>query len=465
MSEEAIKVFISYSWDSNEHKKKVLALSESLRKDGINCQIDRYHQSPPEGWYRWMMDQLEESDFVLVVCTKKYNLRYRNKEKQGQGKGVIWEGGLIIEELYNGQGINDKYIPVLLSPEGSEHIPRSLQTYTIYRLLSNDDYDLNTQGDYQNLYRHLTKQPAYIPAQLGKPQILLPASGASSTVGGHGEIIQAEDQTIATEEAEWERTQREQQPVSKLGQLLQQQPWHGNRLGQLLDPDQKEAREKAKREQTQLGQQRQAEEREMQRQAECLKQQEAEVAERQQQQKLEQQRQKEELRCRLTPRTDEPTSEREIDYAQLQGLLKVADWKGADQETRNIVFKVCNRFHGETLESENIRQLPDSTFLAIDQLWLIHSEGHFGFSTQQTVWHELENLAGVTYKIFQRFSQSVGWYEADSWVKYENLNFSLKAPLGHLPYCRSWITPTRPTATAQRFHALMLKVRNLEENS
>lgn len=157
--------------------------------------------------------------------------------------------------------------------------------------------------------------------------------------------------------------------------------------------------------------------------------------------------------------------EREIDYLRLQSLLETADWKGADQETRNIVFKVCNRFHGETLESENIRQLPDSTFLSVDRLWVEHSEGHFGFSAQQAIWHELENLAGVSYKIFQRFSQSVGWYEADSWVKYENLNFSLKAPPGHLPYCRSWITPTRHTATAQRFHALMLKVRNLEENS
>lgn len=149
--------------------------------------------------------------------------------------------------------------------------------------------------------------------------------------------------------------------------------------------------------------------------------------------------------------------EMEANYARLQDLLKIADWKGADQETRNIVFKACNRFQGETLESEDIRQFSDSIFLVIDQLWLKHSEGRFGFSPQQVVWHELESLSGVTYKIFKRFSQSVGWCEGDSWLKYEKLNFSLNAPVGHFPYCRGWIFPTRNTAIPQRFHALMLK--------
>ena len=82
MLDDVVKVFISYSWDFPEHKEKVLALSDQLRQHGIDCQIDRYHQSPPEGWYRWMMNQVDESDFVLVVCTEKYNLRYRNRHLQ-----------------------------------------------------------------------------------------------------------------------------------------------------------------------------------------------------------------------------------------------------------------------------------------------------------------------------------------------------------------------------------------------
>ncbi|MDX2240168.1 MAG: GUN4 domain-containing protein [Leptolyngbyaceae cyanobacterium bins.302] len=125
--------------------------------------------------------------------------KYRNKEERGQGRGVTWEGGLIIAELYDGQGINDKFIPVLLSLEGERHIPRSLQGYTVYRVWNNSDYDINKQGDYQNLYRHLTKQPAVVPARLGKPQILPPIVGASSTIGNRGEIIQSNTDSLSSD--------------------------------------------------------------------------------------------------------------------------------------------------------------------------------------------------------------------------------------------------------------------------
>jgi hypothetical protein len=36
------KVFISYSWDSPEHMDRVLKLSDRLRDEGIDCQIDQY---------------------------------------------------------------------------------------------------------------------------------------------------------------------------------------------------------------------------------------------------------------------------------------------------------------------------------------------------------------------------------------------------------------------------------------
>jgi hypothetical protein len=139
-----------------------------------------------------MMNQVDESDFVLVVCTEKYNLRYRNREAQGQGRGVTWEGGLIIAELYEGQGINKKFIPVLLSPEGEKHIPRSLQPYTIYRLFNSEDYDVEKPGDYQSLYRHLTKQPAYSLPQLGKPQRLPSLNTSSSGEEKNGQQKQVE---------------------------------------------------------------------------------------------------------------------------------------------------------------------------------------------------------------------------------------------------------------------------------
>ncbi|NMG19584.1 SEFIR domain-containing protein [Brasilonema bromeliae] len=186
------KVFISYSWDSDEHKNRVLGLANSLKNYGIDSKIDRYQQSPREGWYRWMMNQIEESDFVLVVCTDKYNLRYQNKEKRGQGRGATWEGGLIIADLYEAQGMNDKFIPILLSPEYEKDIPSSLKTYTVYRLFDPKD-DPKIPGGFQELYRRLMDQPECEEPKLGKPIILPPIQPAISNVGGDGEIIKYED--------------------------------------------------------------------------------------------------------------------------------------------------------------------------------------------------------------------------------------------------------------------------------
>src|SRR5688572_13721710 len=42
-----LRIFISYSHDAPEHEQRVLALSERLRKDGIDAQMDQYVQGTP----------------------------------------------------------------------------------------------------------------------------------------------------------------------------------------------------------------------------------------------------------------------------------------------------------------------------------------------------------------------------------------------------------------------------------
>ena len=72
------RVFISYSHDTAAHRDPVLALSERLRRDGIDTLLDRYIEgSPVQGWPRWMLDQLDAADSVLLVCTETYCRRFR----------------------------------------------------------------------------------------------------------------------------------------------------------------------------------------------------------------------------------------------------------------------------------------------------------------------------------------------------------------------------------------------------
>ena len=44
------KVFISYSHESKDHRERILLLSDRQRAKGINCHIDMYEESPPQGW-------------------------------------------------------------------------------------------------------------------------------------------------------------------------------------------------------------------------------------------------------------------------------------------------------------------------------------------------------------------------------------------------------------------------------
>jgi nucleoside phosphorylase len=158
------KVFISYSHDSQDHKERVLALADRLREDGIDSSIDQYEDSPPEGWQRWMLNQVEAADYALIVCTQQYDRRFRGQEEVGKGKGVTWEGGVIIQELYDAQGKKSKFIPVTFTPEDSESIPSPLRSATFYRLDTPEGYEL--------LYRRLTNQPRTRKPVLGKLRTL-----------------------------------------------------------------------------------------------------------------------------------------------------------------------------------------------------------------------------------------------------------------------------------------------------
>ncbi len=135
------KVFISYSHDSIEHGDKVWNFSEKLRNEGIDCILDQYETSPPEGWPRWMDKQIRDADFVLMVCTQAYYKRVMGEEKPGKGLGIRWEGNLIYQHIYNAGSINNKFIPVLFKDGKFQHIPTPLQGATHYCVDEDGEHD------------------------------------------------------------------------------------------------------------------------------------------------------------------------------------------------------------------------------------------------------------------------------------------------------------------------------------
>lgn len=154
------KVFISYSHDSHEHADRVLGLANRLRAEGIDSALDQYETSPPEGWPRWMDRQVDESDFVLMVCTQTYYRRVMDREEAGVGLGVRWEGNLIYQHLFDAETSNRKFVPILFDGAKPADIPRPVRGATFYFV--------DTDGGYESLYRRLTNQPKTARPELGQ---------------------------------------------------------------------------------------------------------------------------------------------------------------------------------------------------------------------------------------------------------------------------------------------------------
>jgi hypothetical protein len=202
------KVFISYSHDSQEHQDRVYELSERLRSEGINCEIDQYEPAPARGWPRWMSDQVKQSDFVLIVCTRQYQRRFEGSEKMGTGAGAKWEGAIITQQLYEAEGNNTKFIPIVFSTQDTRYIPVELRSGT-WHIVDDDN-------GYEGLYRHLTGQPKTVRGAIGKPRSLPPRERKQDFSGVSGKTTS----TKGIKESQRKGARSAKAPASRASSLI-----------------------------------------------------------------------------------------------------------------------------------------------------------------------------------------------------------------------------------------------------
>jgi hypothetical protein len=153
-----VRVFLSYSHDSLDHKERVLQLSNKLRLHGIEAVVDRYFEDTLQmRWTDWMYEQIDRADFTLVICTPEYLKRL--KPGGAGGAGAYWEGALITQNLYDDRGLNKRFIPVYFTADDSAAIPLHLRGFP--------NYNVGTDEGYVELYRRLTNQPGVVPPEVG----------------------------------------------------------------------------------------------------------------------------------------------------------------------------------------------------------------------------------------------------------------------------------------------------------
>ena len=122
-------------------------------------------------------------------------------------------------------------------------------------------------------------------------------------------------------------------------------------------------------------------------------------------------------------------SERNIDYAPLLQALLDQDFELADLITLEKLCELAGALaiKRKWLYFTEVDKFPATDLQTINQLWLMHSEGKFGFSVQRQLWLSL----GCD---FPKLWVKIGWKNDNNWTRYpREFTWNLTAPKGHLP--------------------------------
>lgn len=118
MSPSVPKAFISYTWDSQTHKRWVKDLAARLRSTAnVEVALDEWEVQPGDQFPHFMEKAIRQANFVLCVCTPRYKLRF--DARQG---GAGYEANLIgAEALVTGN--ERKFVGLLREGEQLEALP------------------------------------------------------------------------------------------------------------------------------------------------------------------------------------------------------------------------------------------------------------------------------------------------------------------------------------------------------
>lgn len=117
MADNAPKVFVSYSHDSQEHKDWVLKLSTRLVANGVDIILDQWDLPLGGDLPRFMALGLTGADRVLAICTASYVA----KADAGEG-GTGYETMILTAQVMRNITA-DRIIPVIRDNEGPGFTP------------------------------------------------------------------------------------------------------------------------------------------------------------------------------------------------------------------------------------------------------------------------------------------------------------------------------------------------------
>jgi hypothetical protein len=184
-TESTGEVFIMYSWDSEDHKERVLSLWKTLRENGFDAVIDRQvsQENTATDFNVMMHKAITDYHKVIILLSEGY----AKKADTFKG-GVGFEYSMLIKEI---QEHNQKYILASFDKISNDIFPAYLKGREAIRL--------SEEADLEVLFRKLMEKPEFeipevstskpefkpkeIPHLFSKDGLVVPEIRAKSNAG------------------------------------------------------------------------------------------------------------------------------------------------------------------------------------------------------------------------------------------------------------------------------------------
>lgn len=154
-----MRAFISYSWDSEEHKNWVRRFADELIRNGIDTTLDQYDLRVGSDRFLFMETAIRDADCILFICTPKYVQRANSRDH-----GVGAETALVSTRFFE-EHSNKLFIPIVRSTTETE---RSTPDYLASLIFLDFRDDNEFSRRMEELLRHLYGQPEHRKPALGK---------------------------------------------------------------------------------------------------------------------------------------------------------------------------------------------------------------------------------------------------------------------------------------------------------
>jgi hypothetical protein len=157
------KIFISYSWSSEEHQEWVVDLARQLIGVGIDVILDKWDLKAGNDANKFMEGMVTDPTVtkVLLICDKKYVEKSNNRTG-----GAGTEAQIITPELY-AKAAQDKFVAVVR--ERDEHGKPYLPVFCAGRIYFDLSDDSTYATAFEDLVRWAWDKPADVKPPLGKP--------------------------------------------------------------------------------------------------------------------------------------------------------------------------------------------------------------------------------------------------------------------------------------------------------